>query len=65
MSDNQTYQWRIAKGYAARHCLSCKIGWTRTGKDGGIITVCLLDMEQVLADMTDCDRFEPRDDLQG
>ena len=51
--------WRKPSGYAASHCMNCKAGWTRTGKDGGVLTVCLLDREQVLADMTDCNRFEP------
>ena len=48
-------------GYAASHCMNCKAGWTRTGAAGAVITVCLLDREPVLADMTDCDRFEPKD----
>jgi hypothetical protein len=39
-----------------------KAGWTRTGKDGGALTVCLLDREPVLIDMTDCDRYEPKDE---
>ncbi len=56
----QTMSWRTPKGYAASHCLQCRAGWTRTGAEGGAITVCLLDREQVLADMTDCDRFEPK-----
>ncbi len=51
--------WRTPAGYAASHCLQCKAGWTRTGSSGGVLTVCLLDREQVLADMTDCNRFEP------
>ena len=54
-------QWRKPTGYAASHCMNCKAGWTRTGEKGGVLTVCLLDREQVLADMTDCNRFEPMD----
>ena len=38
-----------------------KTGWTRTGAEGGKLTVCLLDREPVLADMTGCDRFELRE----
>jgi hypothetical protein len=57
----QGMTWRTPKGYAASHCMNCKAGWTRTGENGGVITVCLLDREQVLADMTDCNRFEPMD----
>jgi len=52
--------WRTPTGYAASHCLQCKAGWTRTGPAGGVLTVCLLDREPVLADMTNCDRFEDR-----
>lgn len=50
--------WSIPKGYAASHCLNCKAGWTRTGPGGGVLTVCLLDREPVLADMTDCNKFK-------
>jgi hypothetical protein len=51
--------WRKQTGYAASHCIQCKAGWTRTGPSEGVLTVCLLDREPVLADMTDCNRFEP------
>jgi hypothetical protein len=37
------------------------MGWTRTGKEGGVLTICLLDREQVLANMVDCDRYEPKE----
>jgi hypothetical protein len=47
--------------FVISHCQNCAAGWTRTGKDGGSLTVCLLDREPVLADMTDCDRFEVRE----
>ena len=50
--------WSTPKGYAASHCLNCKAGWTRTGPGGGVLTVCLLDREPVLADMTDCNKFK-------
>jgi hypothetical protein len=53
--------WSTPKGYAASHCMTCKAGWTRTGPAGGVLTVCLLDREPVLADMTDCNRFEAMD----
>ena len=39
----------------------CEYGWTRTGAEGGKLTVCLLDREPVLADMTGCDKFELRE----
>jgi hypothetical protein len=47
-------------GYADTHCRQCEAGWTRTGKEGGVLTVCLLDREPVLADMTHCDRYEQK-----
>ena len=56
--------WSTPKGYAASHCMNCKAGWTRTGTTGGVLTVCLLDREPVLVDMTDCDRFEPKDEAE-
>jgi hypothetical protein len=51
--------WQKPKGFAASHCMRCKAGWTRSGKGGSALTVCLLDREPVLLDMTDCDRYEP------
>lgn len=53
--------WQAPTGYAASHCRNCAAGWTRTGKEGGVLTVCLLDREPVLADMTHCDRFERKE----
>lgn len=47
-------------GYPVTHCRHCAAGWTRTLKDGGMITVCLLDREPVPAAMTNCDRYEPK-----
>ncbi len=53
--------WQTPTGYAATHCKQCKYGWTRIGKEGGALTVCLLDhAEPVLADMTSCDRYRER-----
>lgn len=52
--------WHTPTGYAASHCRKCNMGWTRTGEEGGAITVCLLDREPVLAGMTHCDRFEAK-----
>jgi hypothetical protein len=48
--------------FATTHCLVCQAGWTRTGKEGQRITVCLLDREQVIPDMTGCDRFKHKDE---
>ena len=47
--------------FAASHCQTCEYGWTRTGAEGGELTVCLLDREPVLADMTGCDKFEVKE----
>ena len=49
------------QGYAETHCRRCAMGWTRKGEKGGVLTVCLLDREPVLDDMTHCDRFEAKD----
>jgi len=54
--------WKTPEGYAADHCTICKAGWTRVGTSGGSLTICLLDREPVLAGMTNCDRYEPRDE---
>jgi hypothetical protein len=54
--------WKTPTGFGATHCKNCKAGWTRTGKEGAALTVCLLDREPILQEMTDCDRFEPRED---
>lgn len=48
--------------FAEKHCMDCAAGWTRTRKDGGLLIVCLLDREPVLADMIACDRYEPKDE---
>jgi len=52
--------WQKPQGFAASHCVRCGYGWTRTGAEGEL-TVCLLDREPVLADMTGCDRFEVKE----
>jgi hypothetical protein len=48
--------------FATTHCMKCEYGWTRRGADGAKIVVCLLDREPVLPSMTDCDRFEPKEE---
>ena len=53
--------WQKTSDFAANHCRKCEYGWTRTGAEGGELTVCLLDREPVLADMTGCDKFEQRE----
>jgi hypothetical protein len=54
--------WKTPEGYAATHCTQCKAGWTRTGSQGGSLTICLLDREPVLSGMVSCDRYEPREE---
>ena len=51
--------------FVISHCRNCAAGWTRRRKDGGSVTVCLLDRELALADMADCDRFEAREQGAG
>jgi hypothetical protein len=55
--------WQAAStDYATTHCMRCQAGWTRQGADGAKVIVCLLDREPVFANMTDCDRYEPREE---
>jgi len=49
--------------YVKTHCATCAAGWTRTGEEGEKVYVCLLDREPVWPQMTNCDRYEQRDDL--
>jgi hypothetical protein len=60
-SHSRNRLWQTPTGYAASHCTTCAMGWTRTGTEGGQLTICLLDREPVLLDMKNCDRFEPKD----
>jgi len=53
--------WGKASGFITSHCMNCAAGWTRTGTEGGTVTVCLLDREPVLDAMTNCDRYEAKD----
>ena len=57
--------WQTPTGYAASHCRQCAAGWTRTGKEGGVLTICLLDREPVLADMVSCDRYEKKETAEA
>lgn len=57
--------WRKASDFAANHCQKCAAGWTRTSKEGGTLTVCLLDREPVPTEMAGCDRFEPREEASS
>ena len=51
----------IQESFVVSHCQkSCAAGWTRTAKDGGVLTVCLLNRELVWSEMVSCNRYEPR-----
>jgi hypothetical protein len=53
-----------ATDYATTHCMRCEAGWTRQGPDSLGVVVCLLDREPVLPNMTYCDRFTLREELE-
>jgi hypothetical protein len=61
MSKGPQLVFRKPSAFTASHCQNCAAGWTRTGKDGGLLIVCLLDRESVLPDMVACDRYEPKE----
>lgn len=50
--------------YVKTHCGTCAAGWTRTGATGEKAYVCLLDREPVWPQMTNCDRYERREDSE-
>ena len=52
--------WKTPQGFAQSHCMNCALSWTRGGKDGGDLVICLLDREPVLDDMVRCDRYEAK-----
>ena len=51
-------EWRPLKGYVQTHCSMCKGGWTRRNETGLAIVFCLLERQQVLDDMTSCEKFD-------
>jgi hypothetical protein len=57
--------WKKPEGFGLSHCMNCALSWTRSGTNGGKLTICLLDREPVLDDMTDCDRYEAKPDKIG
>ena len=52
--------WKTPDDFGKTNCMQCRAGWTRAGKEGHALTVCLLDREPVMDGMTACDRFEER-----
>jgi hypothetical protein len=50
----------MQESFAVSHCRNCAAGWTRTGKDDGVLTICLLNRELVWAEISGCDRYEAR-----
>ena len=57
--------WKKPEGFGLTHCMNCALSWTRDGKDGGKLVICLLDREPVLDDMVGCSRFEVQPDKIG
>jgi hypothetical protein len=57
--------WKTPQGFALSHCMNCALSWTRGGKEGGDLVICLLDREPVLDDMVRCSRFEVQPDKIG
>lgn len=53
--------WRAPSAFAESHCMKCEAGWVRRNKSGACLVICLLDRDPVLADMVQCDRFDPRE----
>ena len=61
LSTQHKPSWGTPTGYPASHCSKCKAGWVRTGKEGGKLTLCLLDREPPSPDLTDCNKFQARE----
>lgn len=51
--------------FVKTHCMTCAAGWTRRVADRPGLVVCLLDREAVPLELTECDRYEPRDEAQS
>jgi hypothetical protein len=62
MSTQRNHSSGLApESFVVSHCQkSCAAGWTRTSRDGGVLTVCLLDRELVWPEMVSCNRYEPK-----
>ncbi len=48
--------------FVTTHCMKCEASFARKGTGGGQITICLIDRELVLPNMTDCNRYEPKEE---
>ena len=57
--------WRDPSTFVAEKCMKCAAGWTRRGKSGTYLVVCLLDRDPVLPETVHCDRFEAREEPQA
>jgi hypothetical protein len=62
MAEEHTRDPMPPPAFVLIHCQHCAAGWTRTGKGGKTITLCLLDRARVWPDLTGCDRYEPMTD---
>jgi hypothetical protein len=50
--------------FVKTHCQACAYGWQRQNQEGGTLTYCLLDREQVFQSLTSCSRYElPKDTI--
>jgi hypothetical protein len=56
----QRAPWQARNGFIISQCGQCEMGWTRTGRAGGVLTVCLLDREPV-PDILSCDQLTIRE----
>ena len=48
--------------FITTHCATCEAGWLRTLKSGEIVSHCLLDREEILPNIVDCNRYQLRED---
>jgi hypothetical protein len=49
---------KITSSFVETRCQTCKAGWTRQAKDGGVVVICLIDREPAWPQMVSCDRYE-------
>lgn len=57
--------WRKPTGFGATHCMKCAAGWIREGERGGVLVVCMLDHEPIMAELMGCSRYEPNPALRS
>jgi hypothetical protein len=47
--------------YCATHCTKCQAGFVRTTTKGATVVMCLVDREQVLANIASCNKYKPNE----